>query len=59
MVTHDLAEGFNLGRLLVFDKVRIDPQAPNAWGRALPTIFRSMKRGCRRWPPAATITFTH
>ena len=27
------AEGFNLGtRLLVFDKVRIDPQAPNAWG---------------------------
>ena len=33
MVTHDLAEGFNLGtRLLVFDKVRIDPQAPNAWG---------------------------
>lgn len=33
MVTHDLAEGFNLGtRLLVFDKVRIDPQAPEAWG---------------------------
>lgn len=26
MVTHDLSEGFNLGtRLLVFDKVRIDP----------------------------------
>lgn len=33
MVTHDLAEGFNLGtRLLVFDKVRHDPQAPNAYG---------------------------
>ncbi|KGD79850.1 NitT/TauT family transport system ATP-binding protein [Pantoea sp. PNA 14-12] len=33
MVTHDLAEGFNLGtRLLVFDKVRHDPQAPDAWG---------------------------
>ena len=33
MVTHDLSEGFNLGtRLLVFDKVRIDPQAPNAFG---------------------------
>jgi ABC-type nitrate/sulfonate/bicarbonate transport system, ATPase component len=33
MVTHDLTEGFNLGtRLLVFDKVRIDPQAPNAYG---------------------------
>ncbi len=29
MVTHDLSEGFNLGtRLLVFDKVRIDPHAP-------------------------------
>lgn len=33
MVTHDLAEGFTLGtRLLVFDKVRHDPQAPNAYG---------------------------
>lgn len=27
------SEGFNLGtRLLVFDKVRLDPQAPNAFG---------------------------
>ncbi|WP_373186842.1 ABC transporter ATP-binding protein [Halopseudomonas sp.] len=33
MVTHDLTEGFTLGtRLLVFDKVRIDPQAPGAYG---------------------------
>ncbi|PKM30541.1 MAG: lauroyl acyltransferase [Gammaproteobacteria bacterium HGW-Gammaproteobacteria-11] len=33
MVTHDLAEGFTLGtRLLVFDKTRIDPQAPGAYG---------------------------
>ncbi|WP_238593506.1 hypothetical protein [Sulfurospirillum diekertiae] len=33
MVTHDLHEGFYLGtRLLVFDKVRLDPQAPNAFG---------------------------
>ncbi|MDB6143936.1 MAG: transporter, ATP-binding protein [Pseudomonas sp.] len=33
MVTHDLSEGFNLGtRLLVFDKVRHDPQAPGAYG---------------------------
>jgi NitT/TauT family transport system ATP-binding protein len=33
MVTHDLAEGFHLGtRLLVFDKVRIDEQAPLAYG---------------------------
>lgn len=33
MVTHDLSEGFTLGtRLLVFDKVRLDPHAPNAYG---------------------------
>ncbi|WP_326537843.1 ABC transporter ATP-binding protein [Pseudorhodoferax sp.] len=33
MVTHDLSEGFHLGtRLLVFDKLRIDPQAPQAYG---------------------------
>lgn len=33
MVTHDLHEGFYLGtRLLVFDKVRNDPQAPHAYG---------------------------
>ncbi|SDR76177.1 NitT/TauT family transport system ATP-binding protein [Halopseudomonas xinjiangensis] len=33
MVTHDLSEGFTLGtRLLVFDKTRIDPQAPGAYG---------------------------
>ncbi len=33
MVTHDLSEGFSLGtRLLVFDKPRIDPHAPGAYG---------------------------
>ncbi|AFT69449.1 Urea carboxylase-related ABC transporter, ATPase protein [Alloalcanivorax dieselolei B5] len=33
MVTHDLAEGFYLGtRLWVFDKTRLDPQAPGAYG---------------------------
>jgi NitT/TauT family transport system ATP-binding protein len=33
MVTHDIDEGFKLGtRLLVFDKVRHDPQAPDAYG---------------------------
>ncbi|MCY1428334.1 Bicarbonate transport ATP-binding protein CmpD [compost metagenome] len=33
MVTHDLSEGFSLGtRLLVFDKVRQDPHAPQAFG---------------------------
>lgn len=33
MITHDLKEGFQLGtRLLVFDKVRNDSQAPHAYG---------------------------
>jgi len=33
MVTHDLSEGFYLGtRLWVFDKLRRDNQAPNAYG---------------------------
>jgi len=33
MVTHDIDEGFKLGtRLLVFDKVRHDPHAPDAYG---------------------------
>lgn len=33
MVTHDLSEGFHLGtRLMVFDKVRVDPHAPKAYG---------------------------
>lgn len=36
MVTHDLSEGFSLGsRLLVFDKLRRDPQAPNAYGATI------------------------
>jgi NitT/TauT family transport system ATP-binding protein len=36
MVTHDLKESFELGtRLLVFDKVRSDPQAPEAYGATI------------------------
>ena len=36
MVTHDIQEGFRLGtRLLVFDKVRYDPQAPQAYGASV------------------------
>jgi NitT/TauT family transport system ATP-binding protein len=36
MVTHDLKESFELGtRLLVFDKVRIDSQAPEAFGATI------------------------
>ncbi len=36
MVTHDLREGFYLGtRLWVFDKLRHDPQSPNAYGAGI------------------------
>jgi NitT/TauT family transport system ATP-binding protein len=36
MVTHDLKESFELGtRLLVFDKIRSDPQAPEAYGATI------------------------
>ncbi|RCU45293.1 ABC transporter ATP-binding protein [Corallincola holothuriorum] len=36
MITHDLSEAFALGsRLWVFDKVRHDPQAPNAYGASI------------------------
>jgi NitT/TauT family transport system ATP-binding protein len=36
MVTHDLGEAFSLGtRLLVFDKLRHDPQAPRAFGAGI------------------------
>jgi NitT/TauT family transport system ATP-binding protein len=36
MVTHDLKESFALGtRLLVFDKTRVDIQAPGAFGATI------------------------
>ncbi|HVJ52678.1 MAG TPA: ABC transporter ATP-binding protein [Aliidongia sp.] len=36
MVTHDIKEGFTLAtRVLTFDKVRIDPQAPGAYGATI------------------------
>ncbi len=36
MVTHDLQESFALGtRVLVFDKVRVDSQAPEAFGATI------------------------
>jgi NitT/TauT family transport system ATP-binding protein len=45
MITHDLKEGFALGtRLLVFDKVRDDPQAPEAYGARV-TYDIPLRRG--------------
>ena len=36
MVTHDIKEGFALGsRLLVFDRVRVDPHEPDAYGASI------------------------
>jgi NitT/TauT family transport system ATP-binding protein len=36
MVTHDLKEGFTLAtRVLTFDKVRVDPDAPGAYGATI------------------------
>lgn len=47
MVTHDLSEGFSLGtRLFVFDKPRIDPQYPLAYGARI-TYDIQLNRGRR------------
>jgi NitT/TauT family transport system ATP-binding protein len=36
MVSHDIRESFELGtRILTFDKVRHDPQAPEAYGASI------------------------
>ena len=36
MITHDLEEGFRLGtRLLVFDKIRVDPHEPDRYGAGI------------------------
>jgi len=51
MVTHDIKEGFHLGtRLLVFDKVRHDPQAPHAYGASV-TYDIPLQKGSRRMYP--------
>ena len=60
MVTHDIREAFKLGtRVLVFDKVRRDPQAPAPTAPRSPTTCRSTaarrpRRGCCGRPTAAT-----
>ena len=36
MVSHDIQESFQLGtRLLTFDKLRVDPQSPEAYGASV------------------------
>lgn len=52
MVTHDLKEGVALGtRLLVFDKIRRDPQAPNAYGATI-TYDIALDAGGKKLPDA-------
>lgn len=46
MVTHDLPEAFKLGdRVVVFDKVRWDPQAPEAYGATITYDFDARDGG--------------
>lgn len=46
MVTHDISEAFNLGtRLIVFDKVRHDPQFPTAYGATITYDIELQRRG--------------
>jgi NitT/TauT family transport system ATP-binding protein len=56
MITHDIKESFQLGtRLLVFDKVRHDPQAPEAYGARVTYDLRLKGRAQRTaLPEAAT-----
>lgn len=49
MVTHDIQEGFALGtRLLVFDRVRHDPQEPDRFGARVSYDLRLKPRAARR-----------
>jgi NitT/TauT family transport system ATP-binding protein len=54
MITHDIKESFQLGtRLLVFDKVRVDPQAPDAYGARITYDIRLRGPGARAALPTA------
>ena len=54
MVTHDIGEAFKLGtRVLVFDKVRHDPQFPSAYGATITydlKLDRKNRASRRTWP---------
>jgi NitT/TauT family transport system ATP-binding protein len=56
MITHDIRESFQLGtRLLVFDKVRHDPQAPEAYGARV-TYDLKLKTRAERAVAAEALT---
>jgi NitT/TauT family transport system ATP-binding protein len=49
MVSHDIKESFTLGtRLLTFDKLRHDPQAPEAYGASVTYDMPLNRRAARR-----------
>ena len=49
MVSHDIKESFTLGtRLLTFDKLRHDPQAPEAYGASVTYDMPLNRRSARR-----------
>jgi NitT/TauT family transport system ATP-binding protein len=58
MVTHDIREAFTLGtRVLVFDKVRHDPQFPAAYGATVTYDIRlGPNRAKRPAPPAEVVS---
>ena len=56
MVTHDIGEAFKLGtRVLTFDRVRRDPQAPEAYGATITYDLRATTAiGCRAMATATS-----
>jgi len=57
MVTHDIHEAFRLGtRMLVFDKIRHDPHAPERYGATI-TYDLKLDRKNRKPPPEAEELF--
>ena len=53
MISHDIQESFQLGtRLLTFDKLRHDPQSPEAYGASvtydMPLSRRQARKSTRR-----------
>ncbi|MFZ2099826.1 MAG: ABC transporter ATP-binding protein [Oricola sp.] len=56
MVTHDIHEAFKLGtRVLVFDKIRHDPDAPEAYGATITYDLRLGRNGRAAVPDAETL----
>jgi NitT/TauT family transport system ATP-binding protein len=56
MVTHDIHEAFKLGtRVLVFDKIRHDPDAPDRWGATITYDLPLGRPGAQTIPDAKAL----